>query len=103
MAFNYSKRAFHFSVFSLILMAVFLVLSTIERTKSNTGMNDVTGYLITLFFVTVLVGFILSVIGLREPSNLKKIAALVINVGLFLLLGYAVVQNLMDMDAFFSA
>ena len=83
-------------------MAAFLVLSTIERTKDNAGINDVTGYLITLFFVTVVVGFVLSLVSVKEDSTLKRNAALVINIGLFLLLVYTVLQNLVDTESFFS-
>lgn len=78
-------------------MAVFLVLSTIERTKANTTMNDVTAFLITLFMISVVTGFVFALLSLRESYSTKKAFSLIVNVGLFLFLGYYVMQNLVAM------
>ncbi len=78
-------------------MAVFLVLSTIERTKDNTAMNDITAFLITLFMISVLTGFVFALLSFRESYSTKKAFSLIVNVGLFLFLGYYVMQNLVAM------
>ncbi|MGB3590765.1 MAG: hypothetical protein WBA16_03685 [Nonlabens sp.] len=82
---TYTKRAFHFSVISLVLLLVFAVLMTIERSESNAGMDQVTGYLIILFLVSTAVGFFFSLLSIREPHRFKKYFAMTVNFILALL------------------
>jgi hydrogenase/urease accessory protein HupE len=75
-------------------MSVFLSLSLIERTAANSAMDDVTGFLITLFFITVIGGFMYALFSLREPNSWRKILGLVVNIGLFLMLALNVYRNI---------
>lgn len=75
-------------------MMIFLTLSLVSRTASNSGMDDITGYLITLFFVTVAGGFIFSLLSIKEPNSWRKLVALVVNIGLFLMLLINVFRNI---------
>ena len=75
-------------------MAIFLILSTVQRTKDNAAMNDVTAFLITLFMITVATGFVFALLSIRDAHSTKKAFAFIVNVGLFLFLGYYVLQNL---------
>ena len=98
---NFSKRSFHFSVFSIILLVAFLILSTTNR-NGSTAFDSVVGYLITLFFVTVIIGFVLALLSIKEKASLKKHIALVVNIGLALLLTYHTLQNLSTISQAFS-
>jgi hypothetical protein len=75
-------------------MAVFLSLSLIDRTAANSAMDDVTGFLITLFFITVIGGFVFGLLSLKESSDWRKTLGLIVNTGLFLLLALNVYRNL---------
>ncbi|ARN77932.1 hypothetical protein BST97_07935 [Nonlabens spongiae] len=75
-------------------MVVFLILSTVQRTKDNTAMNDVTAFLITFFMITVLTGFVFALLSIRDGHSTKKAFAFIVNVVLFLFLGFYVLQNL---------
>jgi hypothetical protein len=75
-------------------MIVFLSLSLINRTEANTGMDDVTGFLITLFFITVSGGFIFALLSIKEPNDWKKILGLVVNTGFFIVLAFNVYLNI---------
>lgn len=98
---NFSKRSFHFAIFSLILMVLFLALSSISR-DGSTSFDSLIGYLITLFFVTVIIGFVLALISLKEPSSTIKYIGLIVNLVLFALLGYNSLQNLSSISQAFS-
>ncbi len=78
-------------------MAVFLILSTVQRTKDNTAMNDVMAFLITLFMITVVTGFVFALLSIKDDHSTKKAFAFIVNVGLFLFLDYYVLQNLVAM------
>jgi hypothetical protein len=75
-------------------MAIFLTLSLVDRTATNSGMDDITGYLITLFFITVAGGFIFSLLSFKEPNDWRKILGLVVNIGLFIMLLLNVFRNM---------
>lgn len=98
---NFSKRSFHFAIFSLILMVLFLALSAISR-DGSTSIDSLIGYLITLFFVTVIIGFVLALISLKEPSSTIKYIGFIVNLALFALLGYNSLQNLSSISQVFS-
>ncbi|SCY21006.1 hypothetical protein SAMN05192588_1682 [Nonlabens sp. Hel1_33_55] len=98
---NFSKRSFHFAVFSIILMVVFLILSVVNR-NGSTDLDSIVGYLITLFFVTVIIGFVLALLSIREPATTQKYIGLIVNVGLALFLGYHTLQNLSSIAQAFS-
>jgi hypothetical protein len=82
----YTRKAFHFTIISGAHLILFLVFTFIERTESNTAMDQVTSFLITLFAISVLSGFVLSLLSLKENSTKKRNVALIFNVGLFFLL-----------------
>ena len=98
---NFSKRSYHFAVFSILLMAAFLLLSVSSR-NGSTSLDDIVGYLITLFFVTVIIGFICSMVSLREPASYQKFIGLVVNVILMILLVVNTLQNLSAVAGVFS-
>ncbi len=98
---NFSKRSYHFAVFSIILMIAFLVLSLSNR-NGNTSLDDLVGYMITLFFVTVTLGFICAMISIREAASYQKFAGMVVNVILMILLTVNTFQNLSAVAEVFS-
>lgn len=98
---NFSKRSYHFAVISLVLMGVFLILAAVDR-NGSTSLDDVIGYLITLFFVTVFIGFVCALLGIRESASYQKMIGLVVNVILMILLIFNVLQNLSSIAEVFS-
>ncbi|AZQ44915.1 hypothetical protein [Nonlabens ponticola] len=98
---KHSKRSYHLAAFSIILLVVFLTLSVINR-DGSTMLDDIVGYLITLFFVTVLAGFVFAMLSLREPSSRVKTIGLAVNVILFVLLAVNVLLNLQRVTAAFA-
>jgi uncharacterized membrane protein YagU involved in acid resistance len=86
---------------SIVLAVIFLILSTISR-DGITWMDDVIGFLITLFIITVLLGFVCSLLSLREPSSKQKLLGLAVNIVLFVLLAVSVFQNLDTITSMFS-
>ncbi|AGC77474.1 hypothetical protein DDD_2347 [Nonlabens dokdonensis DSW-6] len=84
-----------------MLLAVFTVLSQTTRT-SNNNINDITGYLMTLYFVTVILGVIFSVLSIKEVYHWKKYVGLGINIFLFVMTGIAIAGNLQDIVEAFS-
>jgi|GEM_PF-1225817 len=98
---NFSKRSFHFAVISIVLMVLFLLLSVTNRNGSN-SLDDVVGYMITLFFVTVVLGFICALLSLRETATTQKYLGLVINLVLMILLVVNTLQNLSAISEVFS-
>ncbi len=98
---NFTKKSFHFSIISCSLLAVFTILSQTVRTSTN-NINDVTGYLMTLYFVTVLLGVICSVLSFKEQYHWKKYVGLGINIFLFVMTAIAIAGNLKDVVEAFS-
>ncbi len=98
---NFSKRSFHFAIISIALLVLFLLLSASNR-NGSTSFDDAVGYMITLFFVTVLLGFICSLLGIREPATTQKYIGLVINVVLVILLAVNTLRNLSAVASVFS-
>ncbi|WP_298954840.1 hypothetical protein [uncultured Nonlabens sp.] len=95
-----TKRSFHMAIFSSVLLLVFTLLSYTTRTAGN-NINDITGYLMTLFFVTVVMGFVLSLLSIKENYHWKKYVGIGINTFLFILLVLGLLGNLVDIvDAF---
>ncbi|BAO54164.1 hypothetical protein [Nonlabens marinus] len=98
---NFSKRSYHFAAFSIVLMVAFLVLSVSNR-NGSTRLDDVVGYMITLFFVTVTIGFVCAMVSLREQASYQKIIGLVVNTILMILLAVNLLQNLSAVAGVFS-
>lgn len=98
---NFSKRSFHFAILSIILMVVFLTLSVTNR-NGSTSLDSLVGYMITLFFVTAVLGFICAMLSLREPSSTQKQIGLIVNVVLVVLLVVNTLQNLSLITEAFS-
>lgn len=96
-----TKRSFHFAIISSVLLIVFTVLAKTTRTVGN-NMNDLTGYLMTLFFVTVVLGTVFSVMSLKEAKHWKKNVGIGINFFLFILVAIALLGNLVDIVEAFS-
>ena len=98
---NFSKRSFHFAIISIVLMVVFLVLSATSR-NGSTSLDSIVGYMITLFFVTVVIGFICALLSLREQASTHKYIGLIVNIGLLILLVVNTLQNLSTVKEAFS-
>ncbi|WP_124980025.1 hypothetical protein [Nonlabens xiamenensis] len=98
---KYTKHSFHIAVLSSLLLVGFVVLSNIDRTTQN-NINDVTGYLITLFFVSLILGFVFAMLSLRESYHWKKYIGLGINVFYFILFILALIGNLQDLSQWFG-
>jgi heme A synthase len=98
---NFSKRSFHFAIISIVLMVVFLALSIINRNDS-TSLDSLVGYMITLFFVTVIIGFICAMLSLKEKTAAQKYVGLIINVVLAILLTIHTMENLSTVAEVFS-
>lgn len=98
---NFSKRSFHFAIISIVLMVIFLILSATNRNGSN-SMDSIVGYMITLFFVTVVIGFVFALLSLREKASKEKYIGLAINVILLILLMVNTFQNLSTITQVFS-
>ena len=98
---NFSKRSFHFAIISIVLMVLFLILSVTNR-NGSTSFDDLVGYLITLFFVTVVLGFVCALLSLRERASTQKYIGLVVNVILTILLVFNTLQNLSAISEVFS-
>ncbi|WP_194851198.1 hypothetical protein [Nonlabens antarcticus] len=98
---NFSKRSYHFAIISIVLLVIFLALSIINR-NGSTSFDDIVGYLITLFFVTVIIGFVCAMLSLREASSTQKYIGLIINVVLAILLTVNTLQNLSTIAGAFS-
>lgn len=81
----FTRRSFHFAVLSAILCLVFLVLSQVSRTTTNRSIGDLVGFLITLFAVSVLAGFVLAILSLREQGSRKRNLSAGFNILLFLI------------------
>ncbi|MFT6798259.1 MAG: hypothetical protein ACJAWA_000368 [Nonlabens sp.] len=90
-----TKRSFHFAVFSSVLLVVFTILGQTTRTAANT-INDITAYLITLFFISVLFGAIFSVLSIREDFHWKKYAGIGVNCFFLVMTSLALIGNLKD-------
>lgn len=83
---KYSKRAVHFCVISLVVASLFLILSQIERDPSW-NIDVFTGYLITFQYMSILIGFAVSIMALSEKERKKtQTTAIAINIVLFTLL-----------------
>ena len=89
---NFSKRSFHFAIISILLMVIFIVLSITNR-NGSTRLDDLVGYLITLFIVTVVAGFICALLGWREKATLEKYIGLAVNLIFVSLLAINALQN----------
>jgi len=98
---NFSKRSFHFAIISIVLMVIFLILSATNR-NGSTSMDSIVGYMITLFFVTVVIGFVFALLSLREKASKEKYIGLAINVILLILLMVNIFQNLSTITQVFS-
>jgi heme A synthase len=98
---NFSKRSFHFAIISIVLMVVFLALSISSR-NGSTSLDSLVGYLITLFFVTVIIGFICAMLSLREKATTQKYVGLIINVVLAIMLAINTMENLSTVAEVFS-
>lgn len=98
---NFSKRSFHFAIISIVLMVIFLILSATNR-NGSTSMDSIVGYMITLFFVTVVIGFVFALLSLREKASKEKYIGLAINVILLILLMVNTFQNLSTITQVFS-
>jgi hypothetical protein len=96
-----TKRSFHFAVFSVVLLIVFTILGQTTRTAAHT-INDITGYLITLFFVTVLLGVFFSVFSIRESYHWKKHVGIGVNFFFLVMTSLALIGNLKDIVEAFS-
>jgi hypothetical protein len=90
-----TKRSFHFAVFSAVLLVVFTILGQTTRTAAN-AINDITAYLITLFFISVLFGAIFSVLSIREDFHWKKYAGIGVNFFFLVMTSLALIGNLKD-------
>ncbi len=98
---KYSKKSFHFAIISSILLLVFTLLSQTARTATN-NINDIAGYLMTLYLVTVTLGLVFSILSIKEPYHWKKYVGIGINIFLFVMTGIAIAGNLQDMVEAFS-
>lgn len=98
---NFSKRSFHFAIISIVLMVIFLILSATSR-NGSTSMDSIVGYMITLFFVTVVIGIVFALLSLREKASKEKYIGLAINVILLILLMVNTFQNLSTITQVFS-
>jgi len=83
---KYSKRAMHFCVITLVIGSLFLILSQIERSESF-NVDRIVGYLVTLQFMSIFIGFAVSMVAISEKDKtVKQRWAIGINVLLFLAL-----------------
>lgn len=98
---KHTKRSFHFAIISTILLLVFTILSQTTRTIDN-NINDITGYLITLFFVTILMGFFFSILSIREKYHWKKYVGIGMNFFFLIMTGIAIAGNLKDIIKVFG-
>jgi hypothetical protein len=95
-----TKRSFHFAIISCVLLAVFTLLSQTTRTANN-SINDSTGYLMTLFFITIILGVVYSLLSVRENYHWKKYVAMGINFFLFIMISLSLMGHITDiLDAF---
>ncbi|MFT6097187.1 MAG: hypothetical protein ACJAXY_001855 [Nonlabens sp.] len=95
-----TKRSFHFAIVSSILVTVFTMLSQITRTVSN-SINDGIGYLMTLFFITIIAGVVYSFLSFRESYHWKKYVAIGINFFFFIMTSIALMGRVKDiLEAF---
>ncbi|WP_438969289.1 hypothetical protein [Nonlabens sp.] len=98
---KHTKRSFHFAIISSVLLVVFTILSQTTRTVDN-NINDITGYLMTLFFVTILMGFFFSILSIKENYHWKKYLGIGINFFLVIMTGIAIAGNLQDIIKVFG-
>jgi uncharacterized membrane protein HdeD (DUF308 family) len=75
---KYSKRSFHFAVFSVIILNVFYIFSHIERNPAW-QLDDLVGFLIILLMVCSAMGVLSGFIAITEPSNKRKWVGLAVN------------------------
>lgn len=75
---------------------------SIANRNGSTSMDNIVGFMITLFLITVIVGFVLSLFSLKETPTLKKYVALSINSILMIMLVINVLQNLSTIQELFS-
>jgi formate hydrogenlyase subunit 3/multisubunit Na+/H+ antiporter MnhD subunit len=96
-----TKRSFHYAIISSVLLVMFTILSQTTRTVDN-NINDITGYLMTLFFVTIFMGFFFSMMSIKEKYHWKKYIGLGINFFLLIMTGIALAGNLKDIIKVFG-
>lgn len=80
---NYCKRSVHFAWISLIIASLFLILSQVSR-DASTQWDGVVSYLITFQYMSILIGFTLAMLGLREEKTVAQRWAIIINILLFM-------------------
>lgn len=94
---KYSKRSLHFAWLSLIIASLFLILSQVSRNNS-TQWDGVVSYLITFQYMSILIGFTMAVLGMREEKNKSQRWASIINILLFIALAsYFIITYLQKM------
>ncbi len=98
---KFTNRSFHFAIISLVIMAIFITLSAINR-NGSTQLDALIGFLITLYFVTVIIGLLTSLLSIKESRTTRWYIAFVVNIGLALWLGYYTWQNLSSIATAFS-
>lgn len=89
----YSKRTFHFAVFSMLLVLLFVALSFMERSPSW-NLDDIIGYFIILLIVCAIMGVLTGLMALREIPNTRKWVGLVINSAILIGIVLFLTQNL---------
>jgi uncharacterized protein (DUF983 family) len=76
------------------------MLSQITRTADN-SINDGIGYLMTLFFITIIAGVVYSFLSIRENYHWKKYVAIGINFFFFIMMSIALMGHVKDiLEAF---
>lgn len=79
---KYSKRSLHFAWISLVIATLFLILSQISRDASS-QFDMIIGYLITCQYMSILIGFAVAMMSLREERTRPQQWAFFINILLF--------------------
>lgn len=98
---KHTKRSFHFAIISTVLLVIFTILTQTIRSVDN-NINDITGYLMTLFFVTIFMGFLYSLLSLKEKYHWKKYVGIGFNFFFLIMTIIAIAGNLEDIVKVFG-
>lgn len=94
---KYSKRSLHFAWISIIIASLFLILSQISR-GSSVQWDGLVSYLITFQYMSILIGFTMAILGMREKKTKAERWAFMINIMLFIAIAaYFIITYLQKM------
>ncbi|WP_156115516.1 hypothetical protein [Psychroserpens sp. Hel_I_66] len=97
-----SKKPFQFAIISIVCLLLFILFQVLAASNkiSEEIYTYVSGFSISVIFVSSIIGFIFSMKGLNEPFSVKKIIGLLVNSIFILLLIALITANTIDFKTF---